>query len=136
MEDAEARRRAAAAPVARLATVDGAGRPRVQPCCFALDGDLVYTAIDYKPKRTTRLARLDHVRAHPAVSLVIDHYEDDWSALWWVRLDGSARVVEDGPPWEHAVEVLRAKYPQYQARPPTGPVIVIAVERLSSWAGS
>lgn len=136
MLDEELRRRAQAAPVARLATVDGAGRPRVVPCCFALDGDVVYTAVDHKPKRTSRLARLDDIRGNPAVGLVVDHYEDDWSALWWIRLDGSARVVEDGPEWERGIDLLVAKYRQYQERRPTGPVIVIAVERARSWSAS
>jgi PPOX class probable F420-dependent enzyme, Rv0121 family len=133
--DPELRRRAEAAPVARLGTVDAEGRPRVVPCCFALDGDLVYSAVDHKPKRTSRLARLDDIRAHPAVCLVVDHYEDDWSQLWWVRLDGSARVVEEGPEWERGLDLLVAKYPQYRERRPTGPVIVIAVERRHAWSG-
>lgn len=136
MLDEELRRRTEAAPVARLATVDAAGRPRVVPCCFALDGDFVYSAVDHKPKRTPRLARLDDIRDNPAVCLVIDHYEDDWSGLWWVRLDGSARVVEDGPEWQRGVELLVAKYRQYQERRPTGPVIVIAVERSRAWSAS
>jgi PPOX class probable F420-dependent enzyme len=127
--------RAQAAPVARLATVDAAGRPRVQPCCFAVDGETVYSAVDHKPKRTARLARLADIAANPAVCLVVDHYEDDWSRLWWVRLDGTARVVEDGPEWERGVELLAAKYAQYRARPPTGPVIVVTVERVRAWSG-
>jgi PPOX class probable F420-dependent enzyme len=128
------RRRAEAAPVARLATVDGTGRPRVQPCCFALDGDAAYSAVDHKPKRTARLARLADIAANPAVSLVVDHYESDWSQLWWVRLDGTARVVEAGPDWERGVDLLVAKYAQYQERRPEGPVIVIAVERVRAWS--
>lgn len=135
MLDPELRRRAEAAPVARLATVDAGGRPRVVPCCFALDGDFAYSAVDHKPKRSSRLARLDDIRAHPAVSLVVDHYEDDWSELWWVRLDGAARVVEEGPDWERGIDLLVAKYPQYRERRPTGPVIVIAVERRRAWSG-
>ena len=136
MHEDELRRRATEAPVARLATVDAGGRPRVVPCCFALDGDVVYSAVDHKPKRSARLARLDDIRAHAAVSLVVDHYEDDWSKLWWVRLDGTARVVEDGSEWERGVEVLVAKYRQYQEQRPTGPVIVISVERIRNWAAS
>jgi PPOX class probable F420-dependent enzyme len=130
----EARERVAAAPVARLATVDAAGRPRVQPCCFALVGDVVYSAVDAKPKRSMRLARLDDIAVNPAVALVVDHYEDDWSKLWWVRLSGRARLVEGGPEWERAVAQLVAKYPQYRANPPTGTVIAVAVERWASWS--
>ncbi|MDQ3947219.1 MAG: TIGR03668 family PPOX class F420-dependent oxidoreductase [Actinomycetota bacterium] len=136
MVDEELRRRAKAAPVARLATVDAAGRPRVVPCCFALDGDVIYSAVDHKPKRTSRLARLDDIRGNPAVCLVVDHYEDDWSKLWWVRLDGTARVVEDGPERQRGVELLVAKYRQYQERRPTGPVIVITVAQSRSWSSS
>jgi PPOX class probable F420-dependent enzyme len=134
--DEELSRLADAAPIARLATVDPAGNPRVVPCCFALDGDVVYSAVDHKPKRTSRLARLDDTRGNPAVCLVVDHYEDDWSKLWWVRLDGTARVVEDGPERQRGVELLVAKYRQYQERRPTGPVIVIAVAQSRSWSSS
>ncbi|MGH8972914.1 MAG: TIGR03668 family PPOX class F420-dependent oxidoreductase [Acidimicrobiia bacterium] len=129
------RRRATAAPVARLATVGPGGRPRVVPCCFAVDGDVVYSAVDHKPKRTARLARLADIAANPAVSLVVDHYEDDWSQLWWVRLDGTARVVEDGPEWQRGVDLLVTKYAQYRERRPAGPVIVVAVERWRAWSG-
>lgn len=122
--------------MARLATVDAAGRPRVVPCCFALDGDVVYSAVDHKPKRSARLARLEDIEVHPAVSLVIDHYEDDWTQLWWVRLDGVARVVEDGPEWERGIELLVAKYRQYQERRPSGPVILVAVERVRTWSAT
>src|SRR5947207_15569308 len=89
--------RFAAAPVARLATVTADGRPHVVPCCFALTGDRIVTAVDGKPKSTLALRRLDNVRAHPAAALVVDHYDDDWSQLWWIRADGDGRVVEDGP---------------------------------------
>ncbi|MGH9038668.1 MAG: TIGR03668 family PPOX class F420-dependent oxidoreductase [Acidimicrobiia bacterium] len=136
MLDAELRRRVEEAPVARLATVDAEGRPRVVPCCFALVGHVAYSAVDHKPKRTSRLARLTDIETNPSVSLVVDHYEDDWSALWWVRLDGTARVVEEGPDWQRGVDVLVAKYPQYRERPPTGPVIVVAVERLVGWSAT
>lgn len=129
-------RRVAEAPVGRLATVDAAHRPHVVPCCFALEGDLAYSAVDEKPKRTKRLARLEHIRVNPAVSLVVDHYEDDWSCLWWVRLDGRARLVEAGPEWERAISLLQAKYPQYQAQPPTGTVIAIEVVGWASWSAA
>jgi PPOX class probable F420-dependent enzyme len=131
----EARQRVAGAPVARLATVDAAGRPRVQPCCFALDGGVLYSAVDAKPKRSSRLARLDDIGANPAVCLVIDHYEDDWSKLWWVRLSGQARLVESGAEWERAIDLLVAKYPQYRSDPPKGTIIAVEVDRWASWSG-
>ena len=136
MLDEELRRRAETAPVARLATVDGAGRPRVVPCCFALDGDVVYTAVDHKPKRTSRLARLDDIRGNPAVGLVVDHYEDDWSALWWVRVDGTAEVHETGPLRERALAELQAKYPPYAAASPAGALLVITPSRWSGWTAA
>jgi len=120
------------ARVARLATVDASGRPHVVPICFALEGDTLYTAVDEKPKRSRRLKRLANIEANPHVEVLIDHYEEDWSRLWWVRLRGIARIVED----PHAVEVLAAKYPQYRQQPPKGPVIAVAVEERSEWTAS
>ena len=126
----------AEARVARLATADAAGRPHVVPVTFAVDGDTVYTAVDHKPKRTTALKRLDNIRARPDVSLLVDHYDEDWDRLWWVRLDGRARVVDDGPEHDRGVELLVAKYTQYRARPPAGPVIVIEVTGRRTWSAS
>jgi PPOX class probable F420-dependent enzyme len=130
------RRRAELAPVARLATVDLDGRPHLVPCCFALDGDAAYSVVDHKPKRSTALRRLDNIRAHPAVCLLVDHYEADWTRLWWVRLDGTARIVEDGPEHASAVALLCAKYPQYRATPPSGAVVAIEVTACRSWSAS
>ena len=130
------RRRAEAAPVARLATVDADGRPHLVPCCFAVDGDVAYSVVDHKPKRSTALRRLDNIRAHPAVCLLVDHYEDDWTALWWVRLDGLARIVEDGPEHASALALLSAKYEQYRATPPSGPVVAIDITTCRSWSAS
>ena len=120
------------APVARLATVDENGRPHVVPICFVLEGDTLYTAVDEKPKRSRRLKRLANIEADPRVEVVIDHYEDDWSRLWWVRLRGVARIVED----PHAVELLAAKYPQYRAHPPSGPVVAVTIEERIEWTAS
>jgi len=122
----------AAAPVARLATVGREGRPHVVPICFVLDGETLYTAVDEKPKRTRQLKRLENIEANPHVEVLIDHYEDDWSRLWWVRLRGTARIVED----PRAVDLLVAKYPQYAERRPEGPVIAIDVEERSEWTSS
>ena len=122
----------AAARVARLATVGRDGRPHVVPICFVLDGETLYTAVDEKPKRTRQLKRLENIEANPHVEVLIDHYEDDWSRLWWVRLRGTARIVED----PRAVDLLVAKYPQYAERRPEGPVIAIDVEERSEWTSS
>jgi PPOX class probable F420-dependent enzyme len=106
------RGRVQAARVGRLATVTPDGRPHVVPCCFALDGEAVFSAVDAKPKTTAALRRLRNVRSTPSVALLVDHYEDtDWTRLWWVRVDGSARIVDDGPERDTGIAVLAAKYP-------------------------
>ena len=131
------RDRAEAAPVARLATVDGDGRPHLVPCCFAFDGDVAYSVVDHKPKRSPALRRLDNIRSNPAVCLLVDHYEDDWSRLWWVRFDGRARIIESGPEHASAIAALCAKYEQYRATPPSsGTVVAIDVTDVRSWAAS
>lgn len=127
------RERVAAARVARLATVRLDGTPHLVPVTFALDGDTVVTVVDDKPKTTTSLQRLANVEANPAVSVMADHYDDDWSALWWVRGDGSAVVERGGPARDAAVERLAAKYGPYRKRPPLGPAIVVTVHRWTWW---
>ena len=121
------------ARVARLATVGEDGRPHVVPICFVLDGDTLYTAVDEKPKRTRALRRLRNIEANPWVEVVVDHYEEDWTKLWWVRLRGSARVVERD---ERALELLCAKYEQYSRDPPAGPFVVVEVRERVEWPPS
>jgi PPOX class probable F420-dependent enzyme len=130
----EARALFATARVARLATVGADARPHLVPIVFALEGDAIYSAVDAKPKRTTALKRLANVAHNPRVALLADHYDDaDWGALWWVRADGLARVVEEAAEAERAVALLRERYEQYRAEPPRGPVLAVAVERWSGW---
>ena len=134
MDRTAARQRFAEARVARLATITPDGRPHLVPIVFALRGDTVYSAVDDKPKRTTELARLANVAAHPRVSVLVDHYEEDWSALWWVRGDGLARVLEpDRPEAQDAIALLKDRYPQQQV---TGAVLALDVERWSGWAAA
>ncbi|MBO0776392.1 MAG: TIGR03668 family PPOX class F420-dependent oxidoreductase [Actinobacteria bacterium] len=128
----EARRRFTAVPVARLATVGPAGQPHIVPVTFAVDGDLVYTAVDAKPKQTTRLQRLRNILANPHVALLADHYDADWDRLWWVRADGLATIAEHTAGVTGLPALLAARYPQYRERPPAGPVIRVAVRR---WTG-
>ena len=133
--EAELRRRFAAARVARLATVDQTGRPHLVPITFALVGDVVVTAVDHKPKTTTDLVRLRNIRATGRVSMLVDEYDDaDWSRLWWVRLDGSARVIDRAGECGIAIEWLAAKYHQYRDHPPSGPVIWIDVDTVRGWS--
>jgi len=121
----------ASVPVARLATVDPSGAPHLVPIVFALTGDVIHSAVDAKPKRTRHLRRLANIAANPRVTVLADHYEDDWSRLWWVRADGVARVLADSPAGSAA---LAARYPQYRASPPAGPFLEITVDRWSAWA--
>jgi PPOX class probable F420-dependent enzyme len=131
----EARALFATARVARLATI-GARGPHLVPLVFAADGDAIYSSIDAKPKRTRALKRLENIARDPRVALLADHYDDsDWGALWWVRAEGAARVLEAGAEAERAVALLRERYAQYRAEPPPGPVLAIAVERWSGWRG-
>jgi PPOX class probable F420-dependent enzyme len=132
----EARLRFAAVRVARLATISPDGRPHVVPVTFAAAGDVIYTAVDAKPKRTPRLQRLSNIRANPRVAVLADHYDDDWSALWWVRADGLATVLDDEAGMAAPIRLLTACYPQYAASPPAGPVIAIRVLRWTGWAAT
>jgi PPOX class probable F420-dependent enzyme len=127
------RARVAAARVGRLGTVTPAGEPHVVPCCFVLDGDTILSAVDAKPKSTLALRRLDNLRARPRAALLVDHYDDDWSTLWWVRADGDGRVIDAGAERERALDLLAAKYPQYRTRRPPGPVVAVAVTRWRAW---
>jgi PPOX class probable F420-dependent enzyme len=134
MDPDEARALLASARVARLATADAEGRPHLVPITFAVDGDDIVTAVDHKPKRTSGLRRLANIEANPRVSVLADHYEDDWSRLWWARADGLARVADPGSAeHERAVSRLAARYPQYQERRPSDAVILISVSRWSGW---
>ena len=121
----------AAASVARLGTINADGSPHLVPCTFVLDGDVVYSAVDHKPKRSTRLRRLANIERDPRVTLLVDHYAADWSRLWWVRLDGTARILAGAH--DGAIDLLVAKYGQYRRRRPAGPVIAIDVVNWSWW---
>jgi PPOX class probable F420-dependent enzyme len=128
----EARDRFARARVASLATADASGRPHLVPVVFAVEGERVYSVVDAKPKRTSALRRLENVRANPAVALLVDHYEEDWSALWWVRAEGVARVLApDETEALRAVALLRERYPQQRA---VGVVLAVDVERWNGWS--
>lgn len=136
LDPAEARRRLHAARVARLATVSGTGQPHLVPITFALDDTYLYFVIDHKPKASTNLRRLRNVAENPQVSVLVDHYSDDWESLWWVRVDGTAEIWDDGPLRDAAVELLAARYPQYRVTVPAGPVVAVAVDRISGWSYS
>ncbi|PRZ42014.1 PPOX class probable F420-dependent enzyme [Antricoccus suffuscus] len=137
MNDDERRRRFADARVARLATVTADGRPRIVPVVFALVGDAAYSAVDHKPKSTRKLGRLANVRATGVASILVDRYDEDWTSLWWVRVDGVARVLDaDSVDGSRGIDALVGKYPQYADARPLGPVIRVDVRRWSAWDGS
>jgi PPOX class probable F420-dependent enzyme len=124
----------AEARVGRLATVRPDGAPHVVAVTFALAGDRLVTAVDEKPKTTRALQRLANIEAEPRVSLLVDHYDDDWQQLWWVRLDGEASVVRGEPERSALLGPLVAKYAQYRVESPRGPIIAIEVRGVRSWS--
>jgi len=136
LESEEMRSRIDGAMVARLATVGRDGRPHIVPITFALDDDTIYFAVDFKPKTTADLQRLRNIEANPSVSVLVDHYEDDWTKLWWVRVDGGARIVIDGEVFEKGIALLTQRYAPYRSVRPVGPVVAIAVERMTGWSAS
>ncbi len=136
MRTAELRRRFASSAVARLSTVRPDGAPHVVPVVFALVEDTLYSAVDAKPKRSPRLQRLVNVRAEPRCALLVDHYDDDWSRLWWVRADGTGTVVDEPPTAHPGLEALVERHAQYRDARPGGPLLVVTVERWSGWSST
>jgi PPOX class probable F420-dependent enzyme len=138
VESAEAIRRLTASKVGSIATVRPDGSPHVVPFVFAVSeaggGLVIYWCVDDKPKRSRDLQRLVNLRAHPAVEIEVNRYDDDWTQLWWVRASGIAREVTSVDEREGALAALAGKYPQYAAHAPSGPVVAIRVDRLAGWA--
>ena len=125
------------ARIAHLATADRFGQPHVIPICFAFDSKSFYSPIDEKPKRSApaNLKRLRNIRDNPQVSLVIDHYDEDWSKLAYVLITGTARIMQRGESHRRAVTFLRKKYSQYRRMQiDTRPIIVIMSKRITFWA--
>jgi len=132
----DARALFAGARTATLGSTGADGRPHLVPCVFAVDGDQVYSAVDGKPKTTRQLQRLANIAARARVSLLADHYDEDWARLWWVRADGDAAIVEDPSAMAAPLRLLAARYPQYRTDRPAGPVIAVTVRRWTGWAAS
>jgi PPOX class probable F420-dependent enzyme len=133
VHEAIVRERVQAAEVARLATIDPDGRPHLVPIVFVLEGDTVYSAVDAKPKRSRTLRRVENARERRDVTLLVDHYEADWSRLWWVRLRARARVLDEGDEAEHALNLLTEKYEQYRRARPGLPVLALDVVEWRGW---
>jgi len=123
----------AESPVAMLATVGADGAPHLVPVVFAVHDDVVYSAVDAKRKSTQRLRRLANIEANPKVSMLVDHYDNDWTQLWWVRADGIAAIHYSGEEMATGYALLRKKYLQYQRVALDGPVVTVDVQRWASW---
>jgi PPOX class probable F420-dependent enzyme len=136
MNRADALARLERSPIGHLATVRPDGGPHLVPITFALDSERIVHMVDQKPKTTTQLQRLANIAANSRISLLVDHYDDDWSRLWWVRVDGVGNVVEEGPGWESARSALASKYPHYRESPPLGPAVLITIGNITGWVGS
>ena len=120
-----------------LATADAKGRPQVVPVCFVFDGQAIYSVLDAKPETTPlrQLRRVKNILANPQVSLVVDHYEEDWDKLEYILVSGDAELLESDEEWALAVAMLREKYPQYQAMDlDQSPVIKITPVGYSPWS--
>jgi PPOX class probable F420-dependent enzyme len=131
-----ARARFAEARVARLATAGPDGVPHLVPVTFAVAGDAIFFVVDHKPKTTTNLRRLRNIEANPAVSFLADFYDEDWTALWWVRADGVARTLSDPADRVEPLRVLQQKYAQYRDHPPTGVVVATTITAWQGWTAS
>lgn len=136
MDRAEALAKLTSKPTGHLATVDGNGLPHVVVVTYAVVGGNVVTAVDQKPKSTRDLKRLRNIEETRAASFLVDHYEDDWSQLWWVRVDGPASILRDGEVFEQALDALVEKYPQYQDSRPRGPVIAVSQSKVNWWSAA
>jgi PPOX class probable F420-dependent enzyme len=134
VDDPVARERVAGARVARLATIDPDGRAHLVPIVFVLDGDTIYSAVDAKPKRSRRLRRIENARERPDVTVLVDHYDENWQRLWWVRLRGRARVLDESEEAERGIQLLTEKYEQYGREPPAVPVLAVDVEEWRCWS--
>jgi PPOX class probable F420-dependent enzyme len=130
----EMRRRVATSRSGTLATMGPGGRPHIVPFVFALKGETLYWAVDQKPKRSPELQRLRNIRRDPRVGVLVDTYADDWSLLWWVRMNGTARILTEGDERARAVNALRGKYPQYREQPLDDTVVAIDVEEWAGWS--
>jgi PPOX class probable F420-dependent enzyme len=118
-----------------MATTRSDGHPHLVPIVFAVAEETIFTCVDDKPKTTRRLRRLDNIAATGRVSVLVDHYEDDWSALWWIRADCSAAILDPADPLARSgLRSLAAKYPQYAESPPPGPVVALRPTGWRSWS--
>jgi PPOX class probable F420-dependent enzyme len=128
------RRRVTESSVARLGTIDPDGRPHLVPIVFALEGDTLYSAVDTKRKDSRTLRRIENARERQDVTVLVDHYDNDWARLWWVRLRGHARVLDAGEEAVRALALLTDKYEQYQETAPGLPVLAVDITEWRGWS--
>jgi PPOX class probable F420-dependent enzyme len=119
-----------------LGTVGERGGPHLVPIVFAYGDGRICTAVDQKPKTTRRLQRLRNIEKNPQVSILLDRYDDDWTRLWWIRIDGTAHILDSGPAFRAGIALLSGKYRQYVVQPPPGPLIDVEVETIRAWSAS
>lgn len=130
----ECRRRAHGSRVASIATIGPSGAPHLVPICFAISADTLYSSTDAKPKSTMNLQRLRNMQREPRVTVMVDHYDDDWRQIWWVRMDGRARLLHEGAERDNAIAMLTGRYPQYAEHEPQGVVVAVDVARWKGWS--
>ena len=124
---------------AHLATASADADPHLMPVVYALHDDAIWIAIDEKPKTTLRLRRLRNIEENARAALLLDHYDDDWSQLWWLLIRGPAEVW--WPQTWHArqaaaaIAALRARYPQYKTMTlEERPLLRITPDRITHWS--
>ncbi len=123
--------------VGHLATADAAGQPHVVPVCYAVGAAALYIALDAKPKRVgwPHLKRVRNLLANPQVALVVDRSSDNWQQLAYVLIRGAAELLPpDTAEQQHAVALLRVRYPQYQGMLiDAQPVIAVRPQSVVAW---
>ncbi|MEQ8718269.1 MAG: TIGR03668 family PPOX class F420-dependent oxidoreductase [Acidimicrobiales bacterium] len=128
------RRRANDARIAKLGTVDSKNRPHIVPCCFVIVGETLFSPVDHvKPKSNRTLKRLRNIEQQPTVTVLVDHYDEDWRELWWIRLDGTAAVAQTSRHRGPVIELLVTKYPQYDSASFRNQLIVVQISRWTGW---
>lgn len=137
MFEAQERAYLEAARVGRLATADSEGNPHAVPVCFAFTDDHIVSPIDEKPQRVgpEALRRVQDIRENPRVTLVVDHYTEDWSRLGWVQVRGRATLCEpSADPHPVGVQALEETYDQYESHAlEDRPLIRIDPGSVRSW---
>jgi PPOX class probable F420-dependent enzyme len=134
LEERVCRERLTSARVGYLATTGRDHLPHVVPITLAVTDDRLVTVVDQKPKSTTDLRRLRNIADNPHVSVLCDHYSEEWDRLWWVRVDGCATLVDRGAARDKAIDLLTEKYRQYRDDPPQGTAVVIEIDSWTGWA--